>query len=297
MRGLKIAAIVVGALIILIGLGLIVPGSFLLWAYSTQRDASGYFQSSERSVHTSGYALTTGDLNVDLGAAVDWLPKVSSGKVRVRAASTEGRALFIGIGPTDRVSQYLSAVARDEVTNFGWSSKAIKYQHFDGGAPSAPPSSQDFWIAEQEGLGEQTLDWQVQDGNWTTVVMNNDSSAPVRADLSLGLRLQVLLPVAIGLLAVGIVLLAIAALLIYLGARRPRSQLSNYPPGVYGPGAYPQGNYPPGGYPSGIYPPGGSSAGSFPPSSPPSAGSPPPGSPSLGSSSPGNPPPGERPPE
>src|SRR3990172_7124701 len=91
---------------------------------------------------------------------------------RFRAASPGATPLFLGIGPTDRVSQYLSNVVHDEVTDFGWWSAAVKYRHLDGGAPSSPPGQQDFWVAKQEGPGSQTLEGDIQDGNWTAVVMN-----------------------------------------------------------------------------------------------------------------------------
>ncbi len=116
----------------------------------------------------------------------------------------------------------MTGVAHDEVTNFGWFSASVRYIYFDGGAPSAPPGQQDFWVVEQEGSGAQTLEWDIQDGNWTAVVMNGDATAPVSATVSLGARFGILLPIGIGLTVVGIVLLAVGIVLIVLGARRPR---------------------------------------------------------------------------
>ncbi len=54
MRPAKIVAIVVGALLVLIGLGLLAPGGFLLGIYGTQRDDSGFFETSGRVVSTEG---------------------------------------------------------------------------------------------------------------------------------------------------------------------------------------------------------------------------------------------------
>ncbi|OFW59182.1 MAG: hypothetical protein A2133_00280 [Actinobacteria bacterium RBG_16_64_13] len=223
MRPAKVAAIVVGALLLVIGLALLAPGGFLLWAYGTQRDSAGFFETSNRVVSTSAYALTTPNVDINVGPDLgDWIPTGGTAAVRLRAASSGATPVFIGIGPTDRVSQYLANVAHDEVTNFGWWSAAVDYRHVDGGAPASAPSQQDFWVAEQEGMGSQVLQWEVQDGTWTAVIMNGDASAPVTANVSLGARFGVILPIAYGLVVAGLVVLAIGILLIVLGARRPR---------------------------------------------------------------------------
>jgi len=224
----------------------------LLGVYGTQRDASGFFETSSRVVSTSGYALTTPDVDVNIGADLgDWIPTGAKAAVRIRAASTDTSAVFIGVGPTDQVSQYLNGVAHDEVTNFGWMSASVKYRHVEGGAPSSPAAQQDFWVARQEGPGSQTLEWEVLDGNWTAVIMNGDATAPVTASVSLGARFGLLLPIGIGLVVGGVVLLAVGILLIVLGARRPRPPVTTQPQYVqYAPYApYPPGAPPVGGPP------------------------------------------------
>lgn len=233
MRPAKIVAIVIGAFLVLIGLALLAPGGLLLWAYGTQRDSSGYFETSNRVVSTSTYALTTPDVNVgaDLG---NWVPNGATAAIRVRAASTGNTALFVGIGPSDLVSQYLANVGHEEITNFGWFSSAVNYRRIPGTAPPSAPGQETFWAAKQEGAGIQTLEWQVQSGNWTAVIMNADASAPVTASISLGARFGFILPIGIGLLVGGIVLLAVGVILIVLGARRPRNRPMQ--PAPIGPG-------------------------------------------------------------
>jgi hypothetical protein len=105
MRPLKIVGIVVGALLVIIGLALMAPGGFLLWAYGTQRDSSGFFETSNRVISTNGYALITPDVDVNIGSEFgDWIPTGATAVVRIRAASTGSAPLFVGIGPTDQVS-------------------------------------------------------------------------------------------------------------------------------------------------------------------------------------------------
>ena len=77
-----------------------------------------------------------------------------------------------------------------------------------------------FWVARASGSGEQTLDWEPEDGEWRAVVMNEDASRGVSADLSIGAELDSVLWIGIGMLLFGGLLAAGAALAITAGARR-----------------------------------------------------------------------------
>lgn len=255
MRPAKIVAIVVGALLVLIGLALLLPGSVLLWAHTTQRDDAGFFETSSRAMSTSGYALVTPDIDLNIGADVNWIPKGATLAVRIRAASSNEQALFVGIGPTDQVSRYLDGVERDEVTGFGWFSASVDYLHMGTQAPPTPPGRQDFWIARQEGPGTQTLEWEVDEGNWTAVVMNADGTARVSTSVSLGARFGLLLPIGIGFTVAGVVLFAVGILLIVLGARPSRSEPEVQPVYAQPPYAQPPYGQPPYGQPQYGQPP------------------------------------------
>ncbi len=226
MRPAKIAAIVGGVLLVLIGLALLLPGGFLLWLHGTQRDSDGFYTTPNRVLTTSAYALTTPDVDLGSDWTWAWLPKGDAAAVRIQAESTGDAALFIGIGPTDRVVEYLAGVAHDEVEVSGFAPwhASVDYRHTDGGAPSSGPSQQDFWVAEAQGSGSQTLDWPVESGKWTAVLMNADGSAHVTADVTLGARFGALVYIAIGITAGGVILLAVGILLIVLGARRRRTE-------------------------------------------------------------------------
>lgn len=66
MRAGKVISIIAGVLLLLIGIALFAPEGFLLAVHGTQRDASGFFETSSRVVSTSGYALTTPDVDVSM---------------------------------------------------------------------------------------------------------------------------------------------------------------------------------------------------------------------------------------
>jgi membrane protein implicated in regulation of membrane protease activity len=245
MRPAKIVAIVIGVLLILISLGFLGSGVFLTWV-GGHAESDGFLSVTENHLSTSGYALTSPDLNLNFGAR-SWLP--GDGMVQIRATSSGTAPIFVGIAPSDQVAAYLSGVEHTEVTNLGWFS-SVDMIPFEGGAPASPPGQQTFWVAQQEGSGTQTVRWNVQSGNWTAVLMNADGSASVSAGVGLGVRLGFLLPLGIGLTVAGVVFLAVGILLVVLGARRPRRPLQpGYPGGpAYGPppmGQPPYGQYAP----------------------------------------------------
>jgi hypothetical protein len=119
-------------------------------------------------------------------------------------------------------------VERDVVTGFdsGFGSDDPTYSRRGGAAPSGPPDAQTFWVASQTGAGEQTIQWDPEDGNWRAVVMNVDAARGVSADMSIGAELDSVLWIGLGLLAGGGLLAAGAALAITAGARRRGAPLT-----------------------------------------------------------------------
>ena len=85
--------------------------------------------------------------------------------------------------------------------------------------PRDPPADQPFWAASATGAGEQTLEWEPEDGSWEVLVMNADGSRGVAADLSIGAELDPLIWIGIGLLVGGGLLAAVAAVAITAGIR------------------------------------------------------------------------------
>ena len=135
-------------------------------------------------------------------------------------------AVFLGIGPAAAVDRYLARTERDVVTGFdsGFGNDNPTYSRRGGAAPSGPPDAQTFWVASQTGAGEQTVEWNPEDGNWRAVVMNVDATRGVSADMSVGAELDSVLWIGLGLLAAGVLLAAAAALAITAGARRRRAR-------------------------------------------------------------------------
>ena len=86
----------------------------------------------------------------------------------------------------------------------------------------SPPAEQSFWDESFTGSGEQTLEWAPEEGDWRVVLMNADGSRGVSAEMRIGAKLDSLLWIGIGLLVVGGLLTAAAALAITAAVRRCR---------------------------------------------------------------------------
>ena len=70
------------------------------------------------------------------------------------------------------------------------------------------------------GSGEQTVDWDPEDGIWRVVLMNADASRGVTSDMSIGAELDSVLWIGLGLLGVGVLFAAGTALAITGAVRR-----------------------------------------------------------------------------
>ena len=137
------------------------------------------------------------------------------GTISIRSESD--RPVFVGIAPSPDVDSYLGGVEHAVVTDID---RDPRYDERPGGTPDASPADRRIWVATASGAGEQTLEWEPEEGIWSAVLMNADGSRGVAADLSIGAELDSVLWIGIGLLVVGGLLAAGAALAITAGIRR-----------------------------------------------------------------------------
>lgn len=244
MSGGRIALVVVGALLALLGLGLATGGGALLWAQGTQRDADGFFTSSTERYASGGYAVTSQEIDLGTAGEAGWATDVGDlARVRIRGLDAgTGQPLFIGIGPRDAVETYLSGVPASEVADVHLDPFRVDYTDRPGTRAPAPPASQGFWVARSAGTGRQTLEWDVRGGTWMLVVMNAGAARGVVADLSFGVKVDVLEPIAIGLLVAGLLLLAGGVTMLVFGLRgAARGPAPPGPPAPAPPSAGPEG--------------------------------------------------------
>jgi hypothetical protein len=218
----KVVLIVVGVLAGILAFGFLASGCALVAVDRTQRDDDGYLMTPRRELTTSTYAIVSESADLDTDGA-EWALDTFLGTVRIRSESA--RPVFVGIGPAAAVDAYLRGVERDEIDDLD-SSGDPEYTGRPGAAPSGPPAEKTFWTASASGSGEQTVEWDPQDGTWRVVLMNEDASRGVTSDMSIGAELDSVLWIGLGLLGIGVLFAAGTALAI-TGAVRRRSPPSS----------------------------------------------------------------------
>ena len=206
--------IVVGILAGIVAFGLLVGGCALVAVDQAQRDDDGFLMSPTEDFSSATYAIVSESADLDTEGA-EWALDTFLGTVRIRSES--GRAVFVGIAPAAEVDRYLEGVEHDVVTDFDGDAEYVLRA---GGPPASPPGDETFWAESVVGPGEQTLDWEPDDGAWRVVLMNADGARGVSSDMSIGAELDTILWIGIGLLVAGGLLALGAAAAITAGARR-----------------------------------------------------------------------------
>jgi hypothetical protein len=212
----RIVLIVVGVIAGVIALGLLLGGCALVGIDRTQRDDDGFLMSPSQEFSSPTYAVVSETADLDSDGA-EWALDTFLGTVRI--TSDSDRDVFVGIGPAAEVDRYLEGVEHDVVGDLD-SSGDPEYARRAGSEPGGAPGDETFWVASATGPGEQTVDWEPEDGDWRVVLMNSDASRGVSSDLSIGAELDTVLWIGIGMLAVGALFAAGAALAITGGVRR-----------------------------------------------------------------------------
>jgi hypothetical protein len=217
-NGGRIAAIIASGMLGLFAFGLLAAGGLALWGDS-QKDEHGYISTDNDRFATSTRALATENLDLDLDGLGEVVGSDSFGKVRLEVASNDDKPVFVGVARTSDVSDYLRGSAHTIVTDVDYSPFQADYSERTGERRLAPPAGEHFWAASAQGSGAQALTWDVEDGDWSVVVMNTDASRGVEADVKAGAELPFLASLGWGTLIAGLVALVIAATLAIVGMR------------------------------------------------------------------------------
>ncbi len=138
--------------------------------------------------------------------------------MRLRVASEDGKAIFVGVAAPAAIGRYLSGAG---YTTIG--ANSVRSEHA-GTAPATPPARAVDWTAQAEGVGTQTLRWNATQGRQIAFAMNANGSRPVRlraesSAVTLG-RMPWWVPA--GLVALGVVLLPAGIVILRRTMRAPR---------------------------------------------------------------------------
>ena len=224
MKPRRVMLLVLASIIAITGFGLLAAGTSLGWAHGTQRDDAGFFTTSNERFETDSFALTSDKIDLGQPGRDDWWADRDLATVRINVDNADARPVFVGIGPESDVEAYLADIPHDHITDLDFDRFSVDYLRENAGGTStpAPPGDQTFWVAQASGEASQRLTWDLEPGNWAIVVMNADATANVAADIELGGQVDYLVPIAIGLVIGGLVLLAMAAAMTFGGVGRAR---------------------------------------------------------------------------
>ncbi len=221
----RVVLVVVGILAGLVAFGLLAGGCALVAVDQTQRDDDGFLMSPAQEFASPTHAIVSESADIDTDGG-EWALDTFLGSVRIASDSGE-RLVFVGIGRAEDVDRYLEGVEHDVVTDLD-SSGDPEYTRVPGGAPTDPPGKalgattfrDAFWVTSFAGAGEQSLDWEPEDGDWRVVLMNVDGGRGVASEMSIGAELDSVLWIGVGLLVAGLLFAVAAALAITAGVRR-----------------------------------------------------------------------------
>ena len=143
------------------------------------------------------------------------------GDIRIDVVPQSGEPVFAGIARTDELSAYLRDVAHTTVTDLDFEPFEASYSPQGGQGTPGAPAAERIWAASSQGAGPQTLAWDIEDGEWSIVVMNADGTSGVQADISAGAKVPYLNEIGWSALGGGAILLIAAAALLGFGLRPP----------------------------------------------------------------------------
>jgi len=223
----RVILLVFGIIGLLISIGLLVGGGAILWLDNTIKDSEGFYTTETIQIEKGSYAIVTGPANIDIEAGWDWGWQWDWGNLatfKVEGKSNDpSNQLFIGVARESDLDSYLSGVEYDEIKRFHIYPYSVDYQNHPGSVVPGAPTSQTFWTSSTYGAGTQSLEWELEPGSHSLVLMNSDGSAGVDISIELGAKVPWLLGVGIGLLVGGVVALVTGSTMVFLAVRRQKT--------------------------------------------------------------------------
>lgn len=222
----RIVGIVVGSLVLLSGLGLVIGGGGALIAERVLADEDGFIATRSVAIEQDASAVVAPFPVIGPAGGFWWRHAVTL-RVEATGRTADGRPVFVGVAEQADVDRYLDGVETAEVREASFPHgdpgrrPLLEYVRIPGTLGAAAPTAQGFWAASTSGTRPQALEWRVESGEWSLVLMNADGSRGISATAAIGFKAPILLTAAKAALGVGAFLLALGVLAIVLCARRP----------------------------------------------------------------------------
>lgn len=212
---------ILGAVLGLIGLGVLAAGGTLLALFGTDGQSAipiGRISSD------SGRAVVVTDFQISSSTPIPLNESWFDLSLRVAGKQSH----FVGVASKPQALEYLQGVAYNLVTDFDSSSGDITSTTIPGDRRPEPATEATFWTDQQTGP-EVVVAWPVSDEDTSLVVMNEDGSSGVRASVDVLLTIAWAGAAAIGLLITGLILMVVAIVILILALRSGSRQPGNVP--------------------------------------------------------------------
>ncbi|MEL6891642.1 MAG: DUF4389 domain-containing protein [Actinomycetota bacterium] len=218
MKPLRTVVLVLGCLLLLPSVALLFGGGALGVGYAIARDDDGYVEVGLDRLQTDTAAIRSeeADFLTDPGSP-DWVIDFIDVDIRIAATAVDGDDVFVGIAREADVEDFLTGVAHDVIVEVD--STTPEYERAAGTTTGVSPRDTDIWVASASGL-EPTLEWEWDSGSWAAVLMNADGSPGVAADVDVGGKSGAIIPIAISMIAFGVIGVALGVGLIVVATRR-----------------------------------------------------------------------------
>ncbi len=218
----KVAALIIGGLILIAGIGLLFGGGTIVGVDLAFTDDDGFLTAPPAELARDTYAIT-GNILLE-GNWIWWYRNPTTARIEMAG----DRPIFLGVASRADVEAYLAGVSYAQIEDLDFDDLhadrvwTTDFRDVVGTNEPAPPGEQPFWVASVEGDGTRSLRWALEPGDWLLVAMNADGSRGLELEGTVGVEAPWLLTLGIGVLAGGVVLVAVGLVLILLVARRAR---------------------------------------------------------------------------
>ncbi len=214
----RIVMLLSGSVVCLMSLSLLAGAAGLAVVDRVSRDGDGYLTSPSVALASTGYAISSDPMTVNLDGAGSALPSRMLGTVRFRVTAQDAaQPVFVGVAPTATVETYLRGVGH--ATWHGVNESRATMIEKSGSAPATAPAQQDFWTVSTSGAGTQALSWTPTAGEWSMVVMNTDGTNAVAVRAAAAATAPGLLWIALALALTALVMAAVGVPLVGLAVR------------------------------------------------------------------------------
>jgi hypothetical protein len=209
---MRLAMTIGGALLAVVGALVILWGALTAAAVGTDEWID--YGPHAYSTPTSALVFKVGDTKDEPNFQNSLVAAATSMRVTDGRTVRPGEPIFIGIGRSDDVDDYLAGVEYDFVTEAHFEPNFdLEIERQPGSGEPEHPGDQDFWISQAQGEEDLSVSSDVE-GGLRVVIMNADASPDVEMRGTVGVRVPWLFFAGIGGVVLGGLLLLAGLIII-----------------------------------------------------------------------------------